>query len=428
MRFAHGRLVDGKISLEVVKQVPNTPNGRHWNLDHLVGFCKEALQFASSVKGSLAIDSWGVDHGFVDRGGGVVAPPMMYRDTSHLAKSESLATLRERLFHLTGIAHQPFNTVFQLAARKEEGPSLPQSSEWYLMPDLIGFLLTGVRNHEQTQASTTQLMGVDGQWCQEVFDLIGWPMPSRQPSAPGGILASEQGVPVVSIASHDTGSAVIGVGSLSTGVAYLNVGTWALLGTILDRPDTSEEARRGNWTNEWGNNGTIRFLKNIPGFYVLSRLHEESATGMSIGQWLDAREKSFVGRFDPHHPDLYNPDSMLAAVSRICKPAPETSGQFAQSALGSLIDTVVSDLENLEELVGPIHTLRIVGGGSRSVQFCQALADCSGRAVQAGPIEATVLGNLAMQFVATGEIEVSDMPDVVDRSTPKTTFQPGGGL
>lgn len=426
MRFAHGTLLDGRITFEVIKQSPNDPKGRCWNLDHLVSFCREALQYAQSVQGSLGIDSWGVDHGFIDAEGRVVQEPILYRDPSHLAMSEAMIAHRKHLFGLTGIAHQPFNTLYQLAARGQENPELAVGAEWYLMPDLIGFLLTGVRHHEQTQSSTTQLMGLDGTWSEEAFQLIGWPTPTRQPQPPGGILSSVNGVPVVNVCSHDTGSAVAGVGSLPAGSAYLNVGTWALLGTVLKTPVTTDVALAGNWTNEWGQSGTIRFLKNIPGFYVINRLHSELAPTTPIGEWLTARDKSFEGRLDPHHPELYNPDSMASAVERVSTRRPTTGTEFAQVALASLTETVCRDLESLEDSVGQIKSLRVVGGGSRSTEFCQALADVSHRTVEAGPVEATVLGNLAMQFLATGALTAEDMPSVIDASAQRIRYVPGG--
>lgn len=427
MRFAHGRLVDGRIKLDIVEQVPNTPKGRCWDVDLLVGFCRKAAAYASEHKASIGIDSWGVDHGFLDREGRIVCGPVMYRDPSHLSQYELFQDRRSRLFELTGIAHQPFNTLYQLAARVQEDPQLPNRADWHLMPDLMNFFLTGQRRHEQTQSSTTQLMGLDGQWCQEALEMVGWPMPELDPKPCGGIVGSAESVPVVSVASHDTGSAVLGVGRLSAEDAYLNVGTWALLGNVIDAPCATKAAEAGGWTNEWGYKGQIRFLKNIPGFYVVNRLHEELKVKESVGEWLSERDKSFSGRFDVQDTALYNPSSMLGACSAITSKAPETSAQWAQAALSSLVECIANDLPNLAEVTGRSpKRLRVVGGGSRSAEFCQALASAANIEVVAGPVEATVLGNLALQFVATGEIAEDDLQDTVSASIETRTFQPEG--
>src|SRR5262249_7447529 len=134
---------------------------------------------------TVGIDSWGVDNGFLDPEGKLTGSPVCYRDLSHLAAFEELAPHRSRLYELTGTQHQPFNTICQLVARRKEDPSLPGTSEWMILPDLIAFLLGGGRNHEITQASTTQLLGLDGKWSEEAFEIAGWPVPERQPAMPG---------------------------------------------------------------------------------------------------------------------------------------------------------------------------------------------------------------------------------------------------
>jgi len=163
-RYALGEIRDGRIGFEVIRQIPHdaTEDGGvlYWDIKALQALCEEAASFAKE-KGaaSVGIDSWGVDHGFIDSQGNLIRPPVCYRDRSHVPAFESLAPYRNRLYALTGIQHQPFNTVCQLVARRLENPSLPYAGEWMILPDLLGFLLTGRRNHETTQASTTQLQG-----------------------------------------------------------------------------------------------------------------------------------------------------------------------------------------------------------------------------------------------------------------------------
>lgn len=429
LRFAHGRLIDGRITFEIVKQVPNEPKRRFWDIDLLVGFCQDALAYAKKHSATLAIDSWGVDHGFLDRRGDLVCGPVMYRDASHMLQYEKFAEHRRRLFELTGIAHQPFNTLYQLAARKEEDPTLPGRAEWYLIPDLMNFYLTGERRYESSNSSTSQLMEPGERWCKEAFELSGWPVPKLHPSSNGCLAGLGDGVQVLSIASHDTACAVVGVGSISESDAYLNVGTWALLGTVLDESIRTLDAEEGGWTNELGYRGSIRFLKNIPGFYVINRLHEELGISAPVGAWLDNRDKHFNGTFNPQDNALYNPDSMPEACSAICSQVPENDAQWAQAALQSLVKCVARDIPNLEAVVSrKFGRLRVVGGGSRSAAFCQELATATRLHVVAGPVEATVLGNLAMQFAASGEINPEDVPAVVSTSTAMVEYKPEGDI
>ena len=397
--------------------MPNVPKGRFWDADLLVNFCLEAVQYAAGCNASVGIDSWGVDHAFVDQDDKIVFGPVMYRDPTHLAQFDKALKDRHFAFQRTGIAHQPFNTLYQLAARSMEDPSLRHRADWFLIPDLMGLFLTGVRRHERTQASTTQLMGLDGTWNREMFDLAGWPVPRLEPTKCGSVLGHCQGVPIVTVASHDTGSAVVGVGSMLKGEAYLNVGTWALLGVVLDCPNTTPEAEKGNWTNEWAHDDKIRFLKNIPGFFVINRLCQELGSGDSVGDWLERRDQTFLGRFDPHDPRLYNPDSMVEAVSAACTIAPKDSQQFAEAALSSLVECIVTDLRDLEALTGNLSQIRVVGGGSRSRSFCEALARATGMKIVAGHVEATVLGNLALQFVATEDMGPSETENLLQHAS-----------
>ena len=270
-------------------------------------------------------------------------------------------------------------------------------------------------------------MGLDGRWSEEAFALLGAEPPDRQPEPSGDVVGMAEGARLVSVASHDTASAVLGVGELAADDAYLNVGTWALLGVVLDAPSVGTEAEQGGWTNEWGHDGRIRFLKNIPGFYVLNRIHDELGVAGSIGEWLERRDKSFAGRFDPQDASLYNPASMPEACSRLMGFPPKGSEQWAQAALGSLVDCISADVPRLASASGrAVRRLRVVGGGSRSNSFCQALADRSGLVVVSGPDEATVLGNLALQFAAVGHVPFDQIGALVQRSVETREFQPQG--
>ncbi|MFZ4506271.1 MAG: rhamnulokinase [Fimbriimonas sp.] len=432
-RFAVGTLADGRIEFEVIEQIAHQAverNGRlEWDLEALLGLCQRASDFAATLGEpvTLGIDSWGVDHGFLDAEGNLIDPPVCYRDLSHLEAFESLAPHRERLYALTGIQHQPFNTVCQLLARRTADPTLlDRAKDWMILPDLLGYLLTGERQSELTQASTAQLMGTDGKWSAEVFDLIGWPTPERQPSTPGKLgFRVRENVTLAHVGSHDTASAVAGFGPLADDQLFLNVGTWSLVGCLLDAPMATREAELAQFTNERACDGRVRFLKNIPGFYVVNRLHEELAVGVSVPEWLATLERP-ESSVDLLHPELYNPESMVETIASLAAKVPESTAQWAGLALQSLTDTIARTPAELSALTGrTFSSFRVGGGGSQSPIFCQQLANASGLEVIAGPAEATVLGNLAVQFLAAGHFASYDeMLEVIGRSTDIQTYRP----
>ena len=429
-RFAIGRLEEGKIAFDVVKQIPHQAEERdgvlYWDLNTLLALCTEGSQYAG-VNGAatIGIDSWGVDHGFVAHDGTIALPPVCYRDRSHLAAFEALAPHRERLYALTGCQHQPFNTICQLLARRNADPTLPDRvREWLILPDFLAYLLSGERNMELSQASTTQLLGLDGQWCAEAFELAGWPVPELSPSLPGRLGAEvAAGVRLAHVGSHDTASAVAGFGELGDDEVFLNVGTWSLVGIVVDQPIATPEAAAANLTNERTVDGRVRLLKNVPGFYVINRIHEELGISRPVPQWL-ADLQPVDERVDLLHPDLFNPSSMVEAVAALAGRRPSSEAEWAGLTLGSLASTIAQVPRELSELTGRrFTTLRVGGGGSQSAAFCQALARESGLRVLAGPAEATVLGNLAMQFLAQGAFrDHAEMRAVVSRSADLRHF------
>lgn len=431
-RYALGVYQEGRITFEVKEQIAHGPverNGRlEWDLDSLVGLCRRAVDLATAEGAStLGIDSWGVDHGFLDAQGNLMGAPVCYRDRSHAEAFERLKPHREMLYGLTGIQHQPFNTICQFLARRIEDPTFPDRvADWMILPDLLGYLLSGERNHELTQASTTQLLALDGRWSAEAFTLAGWPVPERtvrQPGHLGGPCAN--GVWIAHVGSHDTASAVAGFGALREEEMFLNVGTWSLGGCVVPTPIATPEAEAMNFTNERTVDGQVRLLKNVPGFYVVNRLHGELGISASVPQWLASASGEEPG-VNLLHPDLFNPDSMVETCSAMAGRRPETEAAWAQFALSSLVLSLAELPEQLTQLTGkPIRTIRLGGGGSQSTALCQALATASGVPVVAGPVEATVLGNLAVQFLAAGVIgSFEDMAAAVGRSVELMTYQP----
>ncbi len=432
-RFASGWLEDGRIKFEVIDQIPHSPierNGRlEWDIDRLIALCISAEAYAGShfKESTLAIDTWGVDHGFMDRSGTPIGSPVCYRETSHLKAFEALSEHRNRLYALTGIQHQPFNTICQLLARRLEQPDLPSLADWFILPDFLGLILSGKKNMELTQASTTQLLGLDGKWCAEAFEFIGWPVPELEPTLPGFLIGTLKtpNVRLAIVGSHDTASAVSGFGELGDDQVFLNVGTWSLAGCVLDEPLATPEAERAMFTNERTTDGRVRFLKNIPGFYVINRIHEELGVTVSVPEWLGHAEP-VEQRINLLDPEFYNPASMVEICSRLAGRTPSSEAQWAGLALSSLTSTIAKQPHELEKLTGrKFSSFRVGGGGSQSQSFCQSLANESQLTVYAGPAEATVLGNLATQFLASGQFSSrEEMDQAVSRSAETKVYHP----
>lgn len=410
IRFAAGWREDEEIRYEVIEQIPHQPNftnGRYtWDLDHMLGLVRRGAEYGAARFGraTLGIDSWGVDHGFLDSDGELRQPCVAYRDPSHAAAFAELAEDRPHFYSRTGIQHQPFNTLYQLVARGKEDPSL-RDCPWLILPDLIGYLLTREHNMELTQASTTQLLSLDGTWASDIFERIGWPVPEVPATRPGHLGSYlVDGVRLAFVGSHDTASAVYALMPTPADAAFLNVGTWSLLGTVMDQPLVNEAAEAANFTNERTVDGRVRFLKNVPGFFVINRLFDElRPTAPTVPHWLATADLSVTERLNLDAEDLFNPVSMVAACQRqFTRPIPAEA--WAGIALLSLVDAVGAGLTDLQRLTGvPIREIRLGGGGSRSELFRDLLADRARCPVVPGPAEATVVGNLALQFKAQDE-------------------------
>lgn len=416
MRYATGTFDGEKIAFDITSREAHAPilDGARevWDWANIRAFVKSAATHADSLKSAtIGIDSWGVDHGFIGESGELLAPPVCYRDPSHQVQFELHRDWRERLFELTGIQHQPFNTIYQLSARLNEDPRLPQKArQILLLPDLAAFEIGADAGCEITHASTTQLLGLNEDWCKEAFELCGWPNLFPKCLAPGEIIGSTAaGTKITRIAGHDTASAVLGLGSIHPHQAFLNLGSWSILGCLIDDPIVDELARVHNFSNERAADGRIRFLKNIPGFYVVNRLHDELGISYSVSDWLARADLSTAERIDLFDSSLFNPSSMLDAVSEMLEKPPTNASAWAGAALTSMCQCVADQLAVMSRITGmEFDSIRVSGGGSKSRVVLQAIADACARNIIAGPEEATVLGNLGLQYVASGAISDLD--------------------
>ena len=431
-RFAAGWMEDGQIRFEVVEQKPHQPTERagrlEWDFQSLENLALSATDYAANAfnSSSIGIDAWGVDHGFIDFDGNLLGNPVCYRDLSHAKAFEELSHFRRELYTLTGIQHQPFNTICQLYARQKEDPTLPARGRFLILPDLLGYQLTGEICYELTEASTTQMMALDCRWSKRAFEIARWPVPSHQPKKPGVLGGTIiPGVRLAHVGSHDTASALVGFGKLSDDCMYVNVGTWSLAMFVRDEPIATPEAEAANFTNERMTDGRVRLLKNIPGFYVLNRLHEELEIQGTMPDWISSMVDTgeSLELFDPV---FFNPDSMVGACSKLLGRMPSDPREWAGIGINSLANAIAKQPGEAVQLgVSPVRAIRIGGGGSQSAALCQTIANIAQMPVIAGPVEATILGNLAVQFFASGAIEsVCELEEVVERSSELVEYKP----
>jgi rhamnulokinase len=446
--------VDGEaLSLGEVCRFPNEPvrerGTLRWNIDALWTEIRRGLDRVSR-RGrlqSVGLDTWGCDYALLDKCGQLVERPYHYRDarTNGIPEAVWERVSFERLYSITGIQHLVFNTLYQLYAACQSTPDVIEKAQWFAtIPDLFNYWLTGELRAEFTMATTTQFVDARTRdWATGLLDELD--IPTRLLPAmiePGAVLgkvkadvcAGLAGVPVVLPATHDTGSAAASVfGGGRT--AFISSGTWSLFGTELPGPVTSPRARDLNFSNEGGVCGTTRLLKNIGGLWLLQACRRSwAASGQDFDytKLLNAASgngHAFASLFDPDHPGFFQPPDMLTAISDYCRqtaqPVPDGPAAFARGILESLAFKYRVVLESLEDVVGTrFEEIRIVGGGSRNRLLNQFTADATGRTVVAGPVEATALGNIAMQMLATGAVSSLDQArHIIERSFPVERFE-----
>ncbi|GGN08203.1 carbohydrate kinase [Lentzea pudingi] len=411
-RVVRGVVADGNVHIEDVHRFANGPvhvdGSLHWDLPALYHEVLTGLRLAGPVS-SIGIDSWAVDYGLLDESGELLGNPVHYRD-SRTAGAEP----REGLYELNGLQFQPFNTMFQLMAE----PLLPQASRLLLIPDLLSYWLTGRCGTEYTNATTTGLIDVrTGQWSPELTrDLPpGLLTDLRRPGDPAGTF---KGIPVTAVGSHDTASAVVAVPASHDRFAYISCGTWSLVGVELDFPVLTAESRAANFTNEGGVDGTIRYLRNVMGLWLLQEcLRTWDAALEPLLQEAGAATGSV---FDPNDPVFLPPGDMPARIERACGRT-MTRPEIVRSVLDSLAAAHRDAVADAQRLSGKeVEVVHIVGGGSRNELLCQLTADACGLPVIAGPAEATALGNVLVQARAVGAAQgtLRDLRKLVRESQP----------
>lgn len=399
----------------------------------------EAARAAGEGLASVGVCSWGVDYGLVDGDGTLVEDPIAYRDRRTEGEIQRVTERvpRREIFERTGLQFLAFNTLYQLHAHVRAG--LPRAARRLLMiPDLVHHALGGAASGEYSNASTTQLVDVRTRtWDDALFDRLGLPrelMPDLvAPGTPLGALAGT-GVRVIAPATHDTASAVAGT-PLLPGWAFVSSGTWSLVGIERDGPLVSDAVFAANFTNEGGAFGTIRFLKNVMGLWILESCRREweregrAGTTAALTQAAAALEQP-AGVVFPDDPRFFNPESMTAELRSALAATGQRVGDqpaaLARVVLDSLALRYASVVETIERLAGaPVAGIHVVGGGSLNDYLNQATADAAGRPVLAGPVEATATGNVLLQALACSSLgSLAEGRRLVARSIVPRRFEP----
>lgn len=452
-----GTYSQGKLELKELTRFPNKITRIHnryfWDITALFEALKDGLKAAAQqgIKiDAIGIDTWGVDFVYLGEDGALLSQPRCYRDPYTEGKPEEYFKLlsQKEVYDLTGIQIMNFNSIYQLyAARQENFSPMKAASSILFMPDALSYMLTGEKVCEYTIASTSQLLNARTRKFEEKLfdtmdispDLMGeLVMPGKIIGYLSDAICRECGInkaPVIAVAGHDTASAVVAVPAENENFAYLSSGTWSLMGIELKQPVISEASFAMNFTNEGGVDGTIRFLKNITGMWLLEQCRKEwetegvSYTYPAIVEMSETTE-GFRSLVDPDHPSFANPESMTGAIAEYCRKTgqavPEKHAHFIRCIFDSLALKYKFVLDRLQEIAPfQIEKLHIIGGGSQNRLLNQMTANAIGLPVVAGPAEATALGNVMIQAKGLGLVNsLQEIRNVISKSVSPDTFEP----
>jgi rhamnulokinase len=444
----------GVLTTQEIHRFQNEPveygGALHWDIPRLWFEVRKALASVEKLElAGIGVDAWGVDYALLGEQGELLQNPYHYRDgrTSGVMAEVFGEVPREEIYATTGIQFMPINTLYQLFAAQRDSPKLLAAAESLLtIPDLLHYWLTGVAVCEFTNATTTQMVSpISRSWAVDLITRLNLPthllakivepgtvIGKLRPEIAGG--SALFGTPVIAPASHDTGSAIAAI-SARNGTAFLSSGTWSLLGTELDAPVLTSQALRMNFSNEGGVDGSTRLLKNVMGLWMLQCCRRSwTAQGHLFDHdelmEMASGEPPFRHLVDPDDKSFHRPSDMPKAIDLFCRktqqPIPSGPGAYVRAALESLAFKYRLVLHNLEQVTGTVITqIRIIGGGSKNRVLNQFTADATGCQVLAGPSEATAIGNVGVQLLATGRVSsLVEVRAMIDRSFPTEIFDP----
>lgn len=439
-----------RLELTEVARFPNGPvrlrDTLHWDVLGLYRGVLEGLRAAGPELDAVGIDSWGVDFGLLDATGVLLGNPLHHRDarTDGVAERVNGIIPPAELYAATGVQVMPINTIYQLVAALGT-PQLAAAKDLLLLPDLLAYWLTGARRAEVTNASTTGLLDVGARtWSDAVARRVGVDPALFAPLIEAGERIGELSphvladtglsgpVPVIAVGSHDTASAVVGVPADGERFAFISCGTWSLVGVELPAPVLTEASRAANFSNELGVDGTVRYLRNVMGLWLLQEclrawpdadlltVLDEAAQAPAFGAVVDAGDPAFLAPGGM-------PERIAEACRRLGQDPPANRAATVRCVLESLALAHRRVVRQASALSGrAVDVVHVVGGGARNALLCQLTADACGLPVVAGPVEATALGNVLVQARALGAVrgDLAALRTLLRTTQPLTRYEP----
>jgi sugar (pentulose or hexulose) kinase len=447
-----GRFNGKSLFMEVVDQVSHDAieiNGLYyWDILKIFEGLKQGLKKANQVVDkidSVGICTWGIDFGFLDKNGYLLANPLSYRNSIGEEVISSLSDQEKRwMFDQTGIQNNRINSIYQLEGIKRKMPGLFGIAErCLLIPDLLNYFFTGEICTEFSIASTTQILDVRSKnYSKGVMDRFGYadslfPSLQKHGSVIGNIrksIVEELHIPsckVICVPSHDTACAVTAVPAEEENFIFISSGTWSLLGTELQEPNLDEMVYLRDYANEGGVLDSITLLRNLTGMHIFQQIKKELFIEGRKYTWDELIQiaENYQGKisyFDTNCYDLFNPTSMISAIMNLIKESDGTLGQVLASSFYSLAYMYRLAINQIEEITGNSYEhIYIVGGGSQNTLLNQLTANLTGKTVISGPTEATSYGNIGVQLM--GQVDnfyLEDIREMVRQSESIKTVYP----
>ncbi len=450
-------IFDGeKIELQEVHRFSNDPvkiNGTvYWDVQRLFFEIKQGILKAKEAGGfdSIGIDTWGVDFGLLRKDGTLVENPVHYRDARNDGMVEKATEYmsKERMYDITGIQFMDFNTIFQLLSLKENRPYILEEADTLLfMPDLLNYMLSGVKSTEFSIATTSQMVDLKtNAWSEEILDTFGIKKALLTDIAPTGAvigklsdeICEELGVEkadIVSVAAHDTQSAITATPCEFDDFAFISCGTWSLFGTEVKEPIINEASKKLNVTNEGGYDYTTAFLKNICGLWLIQEsrrqwIREGKEYSYAELEKLALECEPFKCFIDPDAPEFAPMGNLPRRVKEYC----EKTGQYVPQTVGEIIRCIYESLalkyrytfDGIKECTGKDYDrIHVMGGGTKDKLLLQMTAQSCNVNVYGGPIEATALGNVAIQLMSTGAIkDIKEARKIIAKGENLKLYEP----
>ncbi len=442
-----GSIENGKIECKEIHRFENAPrmvgDTFRWDFNDLFSNVIEGIKKAGEFD-SIGIDTWGVDYGLIDAEGKLIADPVHYRDarTDNIPEEVFKTVSAEEIYNRTGIQFMNFNTLFQMYYEsKYNKEELDKAEKILFMPDLFAYYLTGKMGAEYTIASTSQMLK-GREWDNELLEKLNIPKEKLCDIIKPGTFTGnvkkeicESEPPVIAVCSHDTASAVVSVPAKDKDFVYISCGTWSLFGTELPEPLILNEGKELGYTNEGGYNNTIRYLTNIIGLWLIQETRRElkgKGQAISFSEMAERAEKCEPLKciIDPGDPSFTKPGDMIVRVKDYLKKTnqyvPETDDEIFRCIYDSLALKYKDAFIKLEKLTGKKYNrIHMVGGGINAKLLCKFTADACGVEVVAGPVEATAMGNIAVQLMALGEIkDLEEARKIIANSEEPAIYKP----